>query len=86
MDRETLIALGEHLKESITISAGPRIGMILPQTFKSEGCDHTFRKTTAWLEANAHDVDASLRWLKRRGATCDCRVVTEIIYRLDEGL
>jgi len=86
VDRETLIALGEHLKKSITISAGPRIGMILPQTFVSEGCDHTFQKTTEWLEAGGHDVDSSLGWLKRRGTTCDCQVITEIIYRLDEEL
>ncbi len=84
MDRETLIALGESLKESITITAGPQIGMLLPQTFKVEGCDDTFDKTTAWLKANRHDVDTSLKWLKRRGAACDCQILTNIILRLDE--
>lgn len=84
MDRETLLALGEHLKRFITITQGPRIGMILPQTFKSEGCDHTFQITTDWLKAGGHDVDASLKWLKRRGAKCDCEVITDVIFHLDE--
>jgi len=83
MDRETLLALGEHLKRFITITAGPRIGMILPQTFNSEGCDHTFEKSIDWLKANALDVDAAIRWLKRRGADCDCQVITDVILRLD---
>jgi hypothetical protein len=84
MDRETLIALGERLKESITISAGPQIARLLPPTFIVEGCDDTFAKTTVWLTANGHDIDASLRWLKRHGAACDCQTLTNIIYRLDE--
>jgi len=46
-DGETLLALGEHLKRFITITAGPRIGMILPQTFNSEGCDHNAAAPTA---------------------------------------
>jgi len=83
MDRETLLALGEHLKRFITITAGPRIGMILPQTFNSEGCDHTFEKTIDWLKANALDVDASIKGLRTRGADCDCQVITNVIYRLD---
>lgn len=84
MDRETLIALGEHLKKSITITAGPQIARLLPPTFKVEGCDDTFAKTTAWLTSNGHAVDTSLRWFKRRGAACDCQVITNIIYRLDD--
>lgn len=84
MNEETLLALGEHLKQFITLTPGPRIGMILPPTFKSEGCDHTFRRTTDWLKANGHDADASLKWLKRQGADCDCRVITDIILRLDD--
>ena len=86
MDKEALIALGERLKLFITITAGPRIGMILPQTFKSEGCDDTFARTTAWLEENGLDVDASLKWLRARGAGCDCQVITNVIYRPDEEL
>lgn len=84
MDRETVEALAEHLKQFISITEGPRIGMILPQTFKAEGCDHTFQKTIGWLETNYLDVDTSVRWLKRRGAKCDCEVLTEIVLRLDE--
>jgi len=86
MDREALLALGDRLKRFITITAGPRVGMILPQTFKSEGCDDTFARTTAWLEENGLDVIASLKWLRARGAECDCRVITDVIYRLDEEL
>ena len=82
-DGETLLALGEHLKRFITITAGPRIGMILPQTFNSEGCDHTFEKSIDWLKANALDVDASLNRLRTRGADCDCQVITNVILRLD---
>ncbi|NQU08435.1 MAG: DUF2695 domain-containing protein [Candidatus Abyssubacteria bacterium] len=84
MDKETLLALGKHLKQFITLTAGPRIGMILPPTFKSEGCDHTFRRTTDWLTANGHDPDPSLKQLKRQGADCDCKVLTNIILRLDD--
>jgi hypothetical protein len=84
MDRETLIALGEHLKESITITASPQIARLLPPTFRVEGCDDTFAKSAAWLTANGRDVDASLKWLKRRGAACDCQVITNVILRLDE--
>jgi hypothetical protein len=83
MKQETLEELGEHLKKSITIIPGPRIGMILPQTFTSEGCDHTFEKTSKWLKTNGHDVDNSLKWLKRQGANCDCQVITNIIFHLD---
>jgi hypothetical protein len=83
MERETLEELGEHLKKYVTIIPGPRIGMILPQTFTSEGCDHTFEKTTDWLNANNHDVETSLKWLKRQGADCDCQIITNIISRLD---
>jgi hypothetical protein len=86
MKEETLKELGEHLKQSITLIPGPRIGMILPQTFKSEGCDHTFEKTTEWLNANGHDVEPSLKWLKRRGADCDCQVITNIVNLLDVEL
>jgi hypothetical protein len=83
MKQETLEKLGEHLKQSITIIPGPRIGMILPQTFSSEGCDHTFDKTTEWLNASGLDVETSLKWLKRQGADCDCQVITNIIFRLN---
>jgi len=86
MNRETLEELGEHLKKHIAIKAGPRIGMILPQTFTSEGCDHTFKKTTEWLAANGLDVDTSLRWLKRHDAACDCQVLTNVIFRIDEEM
>lgn len=86
MDRETLLRLGERLKEFITITQGARIGMILPQTFKTEGCDHTFQKTAAWLKAGGHDVEASLNWLRNRGAECDCQVITNIIFRLDDEI
>ena len=83
MEQETLEELGEHLKKFIKIIPGPRIGMILPQTLQSEGCDHTFKKTTDWLNANGHNADISLKWLKRQGANCDCQVITNIISRLD---
>ncbi len=86
MDRETIIALGEHLKESITITAGPQIARLLPPTFTVEGCDDTFNKTTAWLTSNGHDIATSLKQLKRRGAACDCQVITNIIYRLDDEI
>ena len=86
MDRQTLLQLGEHLKESITITAGPRTGMILPQSFTVEGCDHTFQKTTNWLESNALDVEKSLKWIKEHRAECDCTIITNIILRLDEEI
>lgn len=83
MEEEILKELGEHLKKFIKIIPGSRIGMILPQTFTSEGCDDTFEKTTDWLDANGHDVDTSLKWLKRRGASCDCQVITNVVNLLD---
>lgn len=86
MDRVALLALGEYLGRFITFTEGPRIGMILPQVFKSEGCDHTLDKTVEWLKAGGHDVDVSLRWLKERGGACDCKVVTNVIHHLDDEL
>ena len=83
MEQEILKELGEYLKKFIKIIPGPRIGMILPPSFTSEGCDHTFERTTDWLNANGHDVDTSLRWLKRRGANCDCQVITNVVNLLD---
>ena len=84
MDRQTLMQLGEHLKESITITAGPRIGMILPQTFTIEGCDHTFQLTADWLKSKELDVEVSLMWLEKHGADCDCKVITNIIFHIDD--
>ena len=86
MDRDALLALGEHLKQFITFTEGPRIGMILPQLFKSDGCDHTFAKTKAWLEANGHDVEKSIRRLKERGGDCDCKVIMNVIWHIDDEL
>ena len=86
MDRETLIVLGEHLQKSITITAGPQIARLLPPSFKVEGCDDTFAKSAAWLESNGHDVKTSLKFLRSRGAACDCQVITSVIYRLDEEI
>lgn len=83
MNRETILALAEHLRQSITFTEGPRVGRLLPQSFRSEGCDHTLAKTTDWLTANGHDVNAAVRWLKERGGTCDCKVITNVVRTLD---
>jgi hypothetical protein len=86
MDREALLALGDYLKQSITFRQGPRVGMILPQVFQSEGCDHTLDRTIEWLHTHVQNVEAAVRWLKERGGTCDCTVITNVIWRLDEEL
>ena len=86
MDKETLLALGEFLQQSITFTQGPRVGMILPQSFKTEGCGHTLRKTIEWLESNGHDVISSMRWLKERGGDCDCKIITNIVLRIDDEI
>jgi hypothetical protein len=83
MDRETLLALGERLKRYITFEESLRIGMILPQILKSEGCDHTLTRTADWLKEAGRDVDADVRWLKERGGDCDCKVLTNVIGRMD---
>ena len=83
IDSDTLKRLGEHLSRSVSFEAGPRVGRLLPQAFRSAGCDHTLEKTTAWLAANGRDADADIRWLKERGGTCDCKVITNVIWQLD---
>jgi hypothetical protein len=84
IDKESLQSLGKHLLKFITFEAGPRVGRLLPQSFKSQGCDHSLTRTTEWLEANASDIIADTRWLKQHGGTCDCKVITNIVWRLDE--
>jgi hypothetical protein len=86
MDRDALLALGDYLKQFISFDDGPRIGMILPQVIKSEGCDHTLDRTVEWLRAHSHDVEKSIRWLKERGGKCDCKVVTNVIFHLDDEM
>ena len=86
MDYELLTRLGDHLREHIKITAGPRIGMIIPQSFKVEGCDHTFGLTTTWLEANGLDAAASIDWIRRQGADCDCKIITDLIPGLDKEI
>jgi len=85
IDRDTLQALGDHLKQHISFEAGPRVGRLLPQTFKSKGCDHSLDRTIEWLKANGRDVEKDTRWLKRNGGTCDCKVIMNIVWRLDDG-
>jgi hypothetical protein len=86
MDKHIVEALGEYLGRFITFSEGPRVGRILPQVFRSEGCDHSLTRTIEWMKAEGRDVDAEVRWLKQRGGTCDCRVVQNVIWRLDDDL
>jgi hypothetical protein len=43
-------------------------------------CDHTFRETTAFLEARGLDVERVIAWLREHGGFCDC----EVIYNVDE--
>ena len=86
MDRETLLTLGEHLKQEIAFTQGPRVGRLLPQVFRSEGCGHTLDRTAEWLETNGHNVKSSIRWLKERGGDCDCKVITNIVLRIDDEI
>lgn len=66
MNRLRLYSLANYL--AAYISAGDY----------SNGCDHTLRRTIAWINEQALDRGAVLAWLQRRGGWCDCSVVQNI--------
>ena len=67
MNRLRLYSLANYL--AAYISAG---------VDDDNGCDHTLRRTLAWI--GEHDLERGpvLEWLQHRGGWCDCSVVGNI--------
>ncbi len=72
---ERTLALGEHLEQYITFDS---------EKLTVHGCDHTLRYTLAWIEAHHYDRELWLDYLQRNGGFCDCEVLMNVVYRIDE--
>jgi len=44
----------------------------------SEGCDHSLRLTTAFLERKKLDADRVIPWLREHGGYCDCEALGNV--------
>ena len=44
----------------------------------SQGCDHSLRLTTAFLESKKLDVQRVVPWLREHGGYCDCEVLGNV--------
>lgn len=44
----------------------------------SEGCDHSLRLTTAFLESKKLEVQRVVPWLREHGGYCDCEVLANV--------
>ena len=62
LEPEQLRALLEHLDQRLT----------------GEPCDHTFRGTRAWAEANGVETDALEESVAHFGGGCDCEVLANV--------
>jgi len=50
----------------------------LNERLRGQECDGTMRNVRAFLADQGLDVSQTLRWLRERGAYCDCGVVTNV--------
>lgn len=44
----------------------------------AEGCDHSLRLTTAFLESKKLEVQRVVPWLGEHGGHCDCEVLANV--------
>ncbi len=44
----------------------------------SQGCDHSLRLTTTFLEHKNLDVQRVVPWLREHGGYCDCEVLANV--------
>ena len=50
----------------------------LDKVFGNEGCDHTLKITSAFLESRKLNTDKILPWLGEYGGFCDCEVLANV--------
>jgi len=50
----------------------------LNERLRGQECDGTMRNVRAFLADQGLDVPQTLRWLRGRGAYCDCEVVMNV--------
>ncbi len=49
----------------------------------SEGCDHSLRLTTTYLESKKLEVQRIVPWLREHGGNCDCEVLANVEDEFD---
>ena len=57
------------------------LDVMLPQA----GCDRSLRLTRAWCAENGMDTDAVLEWARENNGYCDCEVLANTEYVLEEA-
>ena len=50
----------------------------LDEAFENEGCDHSLKITTAFLENNKLKKEIIISWLAEYGGSCDCEVLANV--------
>jgi hypothetical protein len=74
----------EQSRAGMPLSRGQLAGLIdhLDEAL-ADGCDHTLRRTRAYLAAHALDEETVVAWLAEHGGYCDCEVLANVEDRLD---
>jgi hypothetical protein len=50
----------------------------LDEVFGNEGCDHTLKITTAFLNSKSLNKEKIIPWLGEYGGYCDCEVLANV--------
>lgn len=50
----------------------------LDSQLETEGCDHTSRHTTAFLNSTQLEAEPILSWLREYGGYCDCEALANV--------
>jgi uncharacterized protein YqfA (UPF0365 family) len=58
---------------------------MLDSELSKQGCDHSLRLTTSWLNARNHDVSRVCEWLKSQGGFCDCEVLANVEEKVEDA-
>lgn len=56
----------------------------LDEMLGKDGCDHTLKQTTKFLDLNGLPVEKSIAWMKENDGFCDCEVLANIEDRILE--
>ena len=57
----------------------------LDDRLAQDGCDHTLRKTQAFIQENNLPEEAVIDWLAEYGGYCDCEVLANVEDGWDDG-
>jgi hypothetical protein len=74
------------LRASLPMSVQDLASLIqhVDESVERQGCDHSLRATTAFLESEKLDAGTIVRWLNDHGGYCDCEVVLNVSETLDD--